>query len=354
MNRELRVLLCGPGLMGRKHAALLNANPDTRLTAIVAPAHPANIEFAAIEGVRLFSTVESALDAEQFDAAIISSPNVFHYDQAIRCMDNGIPALVEKPITDSLSTAAALASAAADRSAALLVGHHRTYSPLLEVARAFTTSEKFGDPVCVQGAALFYKPADYFASGPWRTRLGGGPILINMIHEVGILRYLLGEIESVAAKFSRATRGFEVEDTSAIIFTFKNGAIGTFLLSDASASSKSWEMTAGENPAYPHFPEQNCYHFSGTMGSLDFPSMRFRSYFGTPKRSWWQPFDEGHLSVERRDPLTTQLAHFVDVVRGNTLPLVTARDGYLNMVVIEAIVKSADSGREVQISEIAE
>jgi len=113
-------------------------------------------------------------------------------------------------------------------------------------------------------------------------------------------------------------------------------------------------MTTGENPVYPHFPEQNCYHFSGTMGSLDFPSMRFRTYFGTPNRSWWQPFDEGQLSVKRHDPLTTQLRHFVDVVRGNAVPLVTARDGYLNMVIIEAIVKAANSSREVRISEIAE
>jgi predicted dehydrogenase len=354
MNRELRFLLSGPGLMGRKHVALLKENLDTRLAAIVAPAHSRNIELAAAEGVRLFSTIEEAIESEQIDAAIISSPNVFHYDQAMRCVESGIPALVEKPITDSLSSAAALASAAAERKVSLLVGHHRTYSPLLEVARAFMTSEKFGNAVCVQGAALFYKPADYFASGPWRTRLGGGPILINMIHEVGILRFLVGEIESVAAKFSRATREFEVEDSSAIIFSFRNGAIGTFLLSDASASSKSWEMTTGENPVYPHFPEQNCYHFSGTMGSLDFPSMRFRTYFGTPNRSWWQPFDEGQLSVKRHDPLTTQLKHFVDVVRGNAVPLVTARDGYLNMVIIEAIVKAANSSREVRISEIAE
>jgi len=353
MTSELRFLLSGPGLMGRNHAALLRENFDTRLAAIVAPPHARNVEFAAAEGVRLFSTVEEAIDTEQIDAAIISSPNIYHYDQTMRCLESGIPTLVEKPFTDSLSTAAALAAAAAERKVALLVGHHRTYSPLLEVARAFIASEKFGNTVCVQGAALFYKPADYFASGPWRTRVGGGPILINMIHEVGILRFLFGEIESVAAKFSRATREFEVEDSSAIIFSFSSGAIGTFLLSDASASSKSWEMTSGENPIYPYFPEQNCYHFGGTMGSLDFPSMRFRTYFGSPNPSWWQPFDEGQLSVTRQDPLTTQLRHFVDVVRGNAVPRVTADDGYLNMVIVEAIVKAASLNREVRISEIA-
>ena len=57
--------------------------------------------------------------------------------------------------------------------------------------------------------------------------------------------------------------------------------------------------------------------------------------------------------MTRKNPLTTQLRHFVDVVRGNAVPRVTADDGYLNMVIVEAIVKAASLNREVRISEIA-
>ncbi|WP_037373556.1 Gfo/Idh/MocA family protein [Sediminimonas qiaohouensis] len=352
MSEELDFILSGPGLIGKKHAALIDAHPDARLSAVVAPDRPQNRGFSDTHGVPLFQDLDSALDAVDCGAAIVSSPNEFHYDQAMCCVERNIPVLIEKPLTDQLRTAAALADAAEARSVPVLVGHHRTYSPLLEIAQNFLKSEAFGNPVAVQGSALFYKPEDYFLAGPWRTRAGGGPILINMIHEIGILRFLFGEIESVTARVSSAARGFEVEDTAAVTFAFSNGAVGTFLISDASASSKSWEMTAGENPAYPFFPEENCYHFAGMMGSLDFPSMRFRTYSGRSERTWWAAFEEGRLAIEREDPLETQLTHFIDVIRGATPPRVSARDGYQNMVVLEAIVEAGRSGHEVRTDEI--
>jgi len=351
MTSPLRVLLSGPGLIGRKHASLLDENPDTQLAAVVAPDHDPNNAVAAAYGVPRYATIAEALARGGIDAAIISSPNDFHLDQASECIDAGLPVLVEKPLTDTLEGAARLVRLAEASGAAVLVGHHRTYSPLLDVARNFLASDKFGRPVSVQGSALFYKPEDYFAAGPWRTRKGGGPILINLIHEVGILRSLFGEIDSVTAHVSHATRGFEVEDTAAVIFSFANGALGTFLLSDTVASSKSWEMTAGENPAYPFFPDQDCYHFAGTLGSLDFPSMRVRSYADTAGRSWWEPFAEDRLRIARQDPLARQLQHFVEVARGEAQPLVGVRDGYLNMVVVEAITRAAETRREVRVSD---
>src|SRR5262245_4661195 len=60
---------------------------------------------------------------------------------------------------------------------------------------------------------MFCKPDNYFEAGPWRRQPGGGPLLINMVHEVGNLRSLCGEIVAVQAFASSATRNFPVEDT---------------------------------------------------------------------------------------------------------------------------------------------
>lgn len=349
---ELRFVLSGPGLIGRKHAELIAASPQAKLVAVVAPDNPLNNEFCETNAVPLFQDLDVAINVSGADAVILSSPNAFHHEQAQICIENRTPVLVEKPLTDDLKTAELLAIAAEQSGVPILVGHHRTYSPLLEVARNFITSDFFGTPVSVQGSALFYKPDHYFLDGPWRTMRGGGPILINMIHEVGILRFLFGEIASVTAKLSSATRGFEVEDSAAITFAFESGALGSFILSDASASNKSWEMTAGENPAYPFYPHENCYHFSGTKGSLDFPSMRFCTYEGQAEQSWWSEFKEGRLTVERQDPLARQLQHFINVVNGLEEPKVSARDGFKNMVVLEAIIKAASTGRETQIRQV--
>lgn len=351
LSEPLRFLLSGPGLIGRKHAALLADNPNAVLSAIVAPDRARNNEFATRQGVDRFTTLEDALDQERFDAVIISTPNVNHYEQTVRCISERIPVFVEKPLTADIESAARLVKLADEGRTPILVGHHRLYSPLLQVAHEFLGSEDFGEAVSVQGTALFYKPDDYFDAGPWRAQEGGGPILINLIHEISILRYLMGEIESVTAQISHATRGFEVEDTVAVTLSFAKGALGTFLLSDVSASSKSWEMTSGENPDYPFFPTQNCYHFAGTMGSLDFPSLQVRNYAKRGKQSWWDTFKEQKLAVTLSDPLALQLQHFIEVIRGEAEPLVDVRAGYLNMVVIEAIRRAAGSGSTVSVAE---
>jgi predicted dehydrogenase len=349
MDDKLSFLISGPGLIGKQHAKLVMARADCILKAIVAPPHAHNEQFARDCGARFFPNIDDALRRERIDVAIISSPNPFHFAQAVACLQNRVPVLVEKPVTDSIPDARRLAELAESLNVPVLVGHHRTYSALLEPAEQFLNSPSFGRPVALHGSALFYKPARYFEEGAWRTRSGGGPILINLIHEIGLMRRFYGEIKSVTSLAERSIRNFEVEDTVAIALRFVNGALGTFLLSDTAASTKSWEMTSGENPAYPHFPEENCYHFAGTNGSLDFPSMHARYYAQGSVPSWWNSFKTVQLSRERSDPLERQLEHLLDVVRGRSVPRVSARDGYMNMLVIQAITQSLSSGQAVNI-----
>ncbi|SEL47452.1 Predicted dehydrogenase [Roseovarius azorensis] len=348
MSQALRFLLAGPGLIGKKHAALIQSRPDAELQAIIAPDREENTAFAEFHGVPLSIDLETVLDQDPFDAAIISSPTNFHFDQTMACIARRIPVLVEKPVTDRLETAYSLAKAVDDSGVPVLVGHHRTYSTLLSTAEDFMRSSDFGRLVTVSGSALFYKPERYFLEGEWRAKPGGGPILINLIHEIGLMRHFCGEINSVFAFANNEIRSFEVEDTVALNFTFESGALGTFILSDVAASSKSWEMTSGENPAYPYFPDEDCYHFAGTNGSIDFPSMRIRTYKGAEEASWWQPFHTTRLDATRSDPLERQLAHFVDVIRGTATPLVSAQDSFRNMLVIEAIHRSLESGQIVR------
>ena len=349
MKEKTKLLLSGPGLIGKKHAELIIKHADCSLEVIVVPENSPDRNFFASLPSRIYSDIEAALENEEVSGAIISSPNPFHYTQAQCCLAKGIPTLVEKPVTDNLEDAYKLVVASEKTNIPVLVGHHRTYSPLLASAYSFLNSDKFGRMVAVQGSALFYKPAQYFIDGPWRTKLGGGPILINLIHEIGLLRYFCGEIERIFAFSSEKIRNFTVEDTVTISIEFKNGTLGNFLLSDTAASNKSWEMTSGENPIYPYFPEDNCYHFAGTNGSLDFPTMKYKVYADEGSRSWTNAFREGIISTEKKDPLELQLDHFINVINKTAKPMVSARDGYMNMVIIKAIEESILSGNAVTV-----
>ena len=266
------------------------------------------------------------------------------------CLTAGVPALIEKPVAHSVVEGERLLSASSNSSVPLLVGHHRAHSPILAKARAIIADGVIGQPVAIQGSALFYKPDSYFDEAAWRREQGGGPILINLVHEIGNLRSLFGDISHVQALTSKATRQFAVEDTVAINLRFANGALGTFILSDTAAAVKSWEQTSGEDPAYAHYPEEDCYLLAGTQGSLAVPTLRLKRYDESQPRSWWLPFEEHTLSVQRDDPLACQLAHFCAVIRYESKPLVSVYDGLQNLRVVEAISKAAEKGHVIELA----
>ena len=346
--QKLQIAVAGAGLIGRIHTALIQASGECALSAIIDPA-PAAVGIARDAGVPLYSALTQLFASQRPDGVILATPNPLHVQQALDCIAAGVAVLVEKPVADSVDEGLRLCEAAERAGARILVGHHRLHSPLLATARTIVESGKLGRLVAVTGSAMFYKPDAYFDEAPWRRQPGGGPILINLIHEIGSLRALCGEIVAVQALSSNAIRGFAVEDTVAINLRFASGALGTFMLSDSAASARSWEQTSQENPSYPTYPDEDCYLIAGTDGSLAVPTMRLKTYARKEDRSWWKPFDSSVAAIEREDPLARQLAHFCTVIRGEASPRVTARDGLANLRVTEAIAQAARSGTTIRL-----
>ncbi len=346
----LKIAVVGPGLMGNKHIELLKNAPDCQLSALVAPDRISHRNLATKLGVPLYHSIAKMIDCETLDGVIIASPNIYHADQAIACINADVPVLIEKPISHTSETGVKIVDLAKKKMARVLVGHHRAHSPILNAARQIIQSNKIGNIVGVMGSALFYKPTDYFEAGPWRKEIGGGPILINLIHEIGNLRYLCGEIVAVQAMASSLTRKFAVEDTVVINFQFENGALGVFILSDTAASAKSWEQTSQENDIYASYCDEDCYHIAGTLGSLSIPTMRLKFFEIAQNASWLNPFSEMAISFNRIDPLKCQLTHFVKVIKGESDALVTALDGLKNLRVTEAISESVNLKRTIFIN----
>jgi predicted dehydrogenase len=343
---KLKISVAGTGLMGRRHIELIQAHSACELAAIVDPAsHAADI--AKRVGVQLYQTLEELFRSVPPDGVIVATPNAIHLENTLDCIQAGVPALVEKPLTDTVEAGERLCEAAQRAGARILVGHHRRYNPILVRARQIVEQGTLGRIVAVQGSALFYKPDEYFDEGPWRSQPGGGPILINLIHEIDSLRFICGEIASVQAITSNATRRFPVEDTAAVNLRFASGALGTFLLSDTAASSRSWEQTSRENPIYSTYSADDCYLIAGTDGSLGVPTMRLKTYARREDHSWCKPFQARIVEVEDASPLERQLDHFCAVIRNEAQPSVTALDALQNVRVAEAIVKAASSGNTV-------
>lgn len=344
---KTKIAVAGAGYIGQAHMDAAVASSTVQLCAIVDPS-PNSIAAAAKYSVPRYTSLAELFSIDKPDGVVLATPNQLHLEHAKECMDAGVSMLLEKPITVTVSEAEDLVAYQQKTKASILIGHHRAHSPIMATAKEVIDSGKLGKLVAVMGSALFVKPDHYFDDGPWRREIGAGPILLNMIHEVHNLRMLCGEITQVQALTSHAGRGFSVEDTVAINLRFANGVLGTFMLSDCAASAKSWEQTSQENKAYPSYDDEDCYTVAGTHGSLSIPTMRMKSYAKDEDRSWWKPFEVNTVAMQRSDPIAHQMEHFGKVVRGETVPLVSAFDGLQNLKITEAIVQSAKTGQVIQ------
>ena len=337
---KTRIAVAGAGYIGQAHIAALKASPTCSLAAVVDPSPAAGAQYRSVEDL---------LRNFRPDGIVLATPNQLHVPQALQCIDAGLPILLEKPISSSVAEGEKLVAAAEQKKAKVLIGHHRAHSPVMAKAKEVVHSGVLGRIVAIMGSATYYKPDQYFADGPWRKQPGGGPILINLIHDVHNLRMLCGEIAGVQAIASNAVRGFPVEDTVTINLQFASGALGSFLLSDTAACARSWEQTSQENKAYPSYDDEDCYVITGTNGSLSVPTMRLKTYRRAEDRSWWKPFEVARVAMVRADPIARQMEHFGAVVRGEAQPLVSARDGLANLRVTEAVSQAAKSGAMVKL-----
>ena len=288
-----------------------------------------------------YQDVDELLDQERPHGAIIATPNANHAEVAEACARRSVDVLIEKPIADSLEGAQRIVRAADDTGIRVLVGHHRRHNPLIREARSIVASGALGELVAVSMIWALLKPAEYFQID-WRCRRpGGGPTLINLIHELDILRSICGEIRQVYAQSSSKARKLDVEDTLTISISFENGALGSVVASDVTPSPWSYELTTHENPLYSH-TDENCYYFFGTQGSLAFPRMELWRYTADDRAGWQHPLETSSRDVTQGDPLELQLEHFCRVVRGEEKPLVDGKDGACSLAAVLAVLESIE------------
>lgn len=344
-NAPVRLAVVGAGVMGRRHLEAISETPACRAVAVADPT-AAGRDAAAQWDLPHYDTLDALLDAQldsgTLDGVIIATPNALHVPQALACIDRGLPVLVEKPVADTVDAAEALADASEAAGVSVLVGHHRRHNPIIAKAREAVQSGLLGRLTAVSATWLARKPDAYFDVA-WRREPGGGPVLINLIHDVDTLRFVAGEIAEVHGMTAAASRGLAVEDTAALLVRFAGGALGTILVSDAAASPWSWELTAGERTSYT-FPVsgQDCYLLAGTAASLAVPSLRLWRPDG--EADWHTPFTESRLDVTRDDPFIRQANHFAAVIHGRAEPILPARDAARTLAVTLAVKDAAGGG----------
>ena len=341
---QVKIAVIGGGIIGKSHIQIASKRVDCELTA-VCDSDPAVEDLAFEYDAKYYTDYHDMLAQETLDGVIIATPNDLHCSMARDCAAKSLHMLVEKPLTTTLEQGRQLLAAAQKYNVQVLVGHYRRFNPIVAKVREVIQSGQLGQISAVSALWALKKPDPYFGAA-WRTQAGGGPVLINLIHDIDNLRYFFGEVSSVYAQTATDLRNFAVEDSAAITLRFASGVLGNITVSDATPSPWSYESTMFENPAFSHH-RQNCYFIMGSKASLAFPSLELWSYPHDHQDGWNYPLQKTTLEVERSDPLTSQLAHFCQVIRGETTPLISGADGFNTLATTLAVHESSQADRPV-------
>ena len=128
-------------------------------------------------------------ESEKLDAVIIANPNALHVDTAITCLEAGVAVHLEKPVAVDYSQSLRLVDSVTRLNGRLLVGHHRRHHPAAARARTAIQAGEIGQIVAVSGLWSARKQDGYFTETPWHRQRGAGVMLINLVHDLDLLRH---------------------------------------------------------------------------------------------------------------------------------------------------------------------
>jgi predicted dehydrogenase len=343
----VRLGIIGAGTIGRVHARLARRLSEVRLVGI-STLHGASVvsdEF----GVPVHADYRALIDSGA-EGVIVAVPNELHLDVGAYFASHGVHVLVEKPIADTIAAGRELCAAAEAHRVHLLVGHHRRYNNLVRAA-ARVVANDLGRLVATNAMVTMCKPDSYYAP-EWRRSAGAGPLRVNLVHEVDLQRAVCGEIDRVQAAAARVRGRVDFDDTAVVLLHFRNGALGTILVSDATPSPWSWECSVNEGLGF-HQSGRDYARFVGTNASLSFPGLSIWSY--DPKDGepgWMSPLTSRRIDVEQNDPYAAQMIHFARAIRGLETPRVSGSDGLVSLAVVAAVIEAARTGEVVGVDEL--
>lgn len=313
-----RILVVGGGLIGIRHLRAVQEHPACTLVGLADP------DMSIATDVPRFADMADV--DTPVDGVIIATPTHLHAKHGAQAAAQGWHMLIEKPVAGTLDDAKSLETALHGTGIRSLVGHHRRYHASVQQLKQLIADGTIGEVVNVSLLWAMRKPDDYF-EGNWRTA-GGSPVMINLVHDIDLMRFCVGEIAQAIALGGAPLRGTDRIESGAIALRFENGATGTISFADNAPSPWGFEAGTGENPNIGT-TAQDMMWITGTKGGASFPSLSVWSGqdWGTAARRVPQT-----IALNSAPPLETQLSHFVDVMDG-AQPLIDVADATRTLAV---------------------
>lgn len=326
------------------HTRAINEIEGARVAAAFSrtPANGAKIAaLAAAKGAcEVYDDLDAMLRHPGVDVVCICTPSGAHLEPALAAAKAGKHVVVEKPLEINLDRCDRLIRACDEAKVRLCTIFPSRFSPAnIRLKQAIDTG-RFGRITLGDTYVKWWRTQQYYDSGGWRGTWdldGGGALMNQAIHNVDLLLWLMGDVESIMAQSSTlAHERIEVEDTAVACLRFKNGALGVI---EAATSAfpgllKRTEIHGDRGSARVEQDDVTLWEFQEKVPSDNevFAAMAARS---GDKAGASDPRGINHAG--HRD----QLADFLEAIDEGRAPVVDGREGRRSVELIRAIYRSA-------------
>lgn len=382
--RQLNIALIGYKFMGKAHSFGIDAAPFffkngvKPVKKLICGRTEHLVKQAAEEfGWEWYCTDwREALERDDIDIIDIATPTVNHKEIAIAAAKSGKHIFCEKPLAMNAAEAKEMYETAEKYKVKHMLGHNYRRVPAIAFAKKLIEEGKLGEIYHFRGVYLQDWIMDPDFPAIWKldkSVAGSGPHGDLNAHIIDLARFLVGEIDKVVgmqetfikkrpkavveeklstmltAEGDEAKKEYvdvTVDDTTAFLAKFKNGAVGTFEATRFAGGRKNHErieINGSKGSLVFNFERMNELEFWSKEDDLEVQG--FRTILVTegvhPYISNWWP--AGHV-IGYENTFVNEFADFFQNIQEDTMPHPNFFDGWKNNQVLDAVTKSIETG----------
>ena len=309
MTNTIKVAVIGAGVMGKNHLKTYKGLQGVELVGVYDIFPEAAKAAAEMFGIKAFSSMEEV--AANVDAVSVVTTSVTHADVGEFFLNHGIHCLIEKPLATTEEGCRRLIDAAKNNNVTLLVGHIERFNPAVEqMGKILSDTSKIRSLTAQRMSA---------ASG----RITDVDVAMDlMIHDVEVIQSLVkSPVTNIQACSVKTPDKPEGKDYITAILEFESGATANLTASRITqARVRTLTVTTDTNYIDMDFINQSInVHSQGRMPYVNQESIPDWMNYGL-KGSVEQLF------IPTNQPLSAELNHFMDCVRGNAMPRISGEN----------------------------
>lgn len=332
----------GCGRIAPKHTESIMAIPEAELIAVCDIIPEKADDFARKYQAEAHYDYHELLKRDDIDVVTIATPSGNHAEIGMAAAKAGKHVMVEKPMSMTLQEADELIKTCKECGVKLAVIHQNRFNKSIKTLRAALEAGRFGKLTHGQATVRWNRNQEYYIQAPWRgTKLQDGGVLMNQsIHNIDLLQWMMGPVESVYGYTTTALRNIEMEDVAGAVIKFKNGAIG---------------LIEAATTIYPKNIEETLNIF-GETGSVIIGGIAVNRV-----ETWEFPDSEEEkkqiFSAQENDPPTVYgfghreiIENMIEAVQKDGTPAVPGEEGRKALEIILAIYQCQETGVPVKFA----